>query len=89
MPQSTEIHQNQEQPELVLYYFQACPFCFRVLEVLKSLNLNVEMRDTRENPEYRQFLQDNVGKTQVPCLFVDGKPMHESMDIIRYLKSIS
>jgi glutathione S-transferase len=26
-----------------------------------------------------------TGKTQVPCLVIDGKPMHESEDIKQYL----
>ncbi|MDU3117838.1 MAG: glutathione S-transferase N-terminal domain-containing protein, partial [Finegoldia magna] len=25
------------------------------------------------------------GQDQVPCLFIDGKPMYESMDIIKFL----
>ena len=26
------------------------------------------------------------GKQQVPCLFIDGKPLYESLDIIRWLE---
>ena len=26
------------------------------------------------------------GKMQVPCLFIDGNPMYESLDIIQWLK---
>ena len=27
------------------------------------------------------------GKQQVPCLFIDGKPMYESMDIVEWLRA--
>lgn len=27
------------------------------------------------------------GKTQVPCLVIDGKPLYESLDIIEWLKT--
>lgn len=88
-PPAVEAHQSIERPSMVLYYFPECPFCHKVLETLKTLNVNVELRNTRENPEYKNFLKETVGKTQVPCLFVNDQPMHESMDIIRYLRSIS
>ena len=26
------------------------------------------------------------GKRQVPCLFIDGKPLYESLDIIKWLE---
>ena len=83
-----EIHQAIEAPTLVLYYFPECPYCFRVLEAIKAADIDVELRNTRQNPDDRQFLLDTVGKTQVPCLFIDGNPMHESTDIIHYLQSI-
>ena len=84
-----EVHQTVETPTLILYYFPECPYCFRVLEALKSTHLKIEMRNVRQNPEYRSYLKETVGKTQVPCLFIDDEPMHESMAIIQYLKSIS
>lgn len=28
------------------------------------------------------------GQRMVPCLFIDGKPMYESSDIIAYLKDL-
>ena len=27
------------------------------------------------------------GKQQVPCLFIDGKPMYESLDIVEWLRA--
>ena len=40
-----------------------------------------------ESPEIRQELIAIAGKTQVPCLVVNGQPMHESDDIIIWLET--
>jgi len=46
----------------------------------------VELRDTRKDPANRQALIGLTGGTQVPCLVIDGKPMLESSDIIRWME---
>ena len=71
---------------MILYHFDSCPYCVKVRDVIKELNVELEMRDTRADDTYRQELLALAGKTQVPCLVIDGKPMHESDDIIDYLK---
>ncbi len=38
------------------------------------------------SPKDRQALLDVGGKTQVPCLVIDGKALYESNDIIEWLK---
>jgi len=75
------------KPELVLFQFPQCPFCAYVLAEIRRLNVDVELKNTRENPKHREELVKRTGKTQVPCLFIDGKPMHESSDIVAYLRS--
>ena len=70
----------------ILYHFEACPYCAKVRNAASELGLTLEMRDTRENNDYREELISLTGKTQVPCLVIDGEPMHESDDIIDYLK---
>ena len=70
---------------LILYQFEACPYCAKVRAIVKELGVELEMRDTRENDNYREELVAMTGKTQVPCLVIDGKPMHESDDIADYL----
>ena len=35
--------------------------------------------------EYKQRLIKDGGKMQVPCLFIDGRPMYESDDIAKWL----
>ena len=73
--------------KLELYYFPQCPFCAHVLHEIRNLEINVTLKDTRENPAYREELITLTGKTQVPCLVVDSKPMFESMEIVAYLRS--
>ena len=46
--------------------------------------IRMSMRDTLE-PGVKDDLIRIAGKGQVPCLIVDGVPMFESDDIIRFL----
>lgn len=71
---------------LVLYHFEACPYCAKVRSAAKELAVEMEMRDTRENGLHREELIQLTGKTQVPCLVISGEPMHESDDIVKYLQ---
>jgi len=75
-------------PNMILYYFEPCPFCQKVLLVIDELHLDekIEFRDTLEQPQFRDELVQLNGKTQVPCLVINGEPMLESDDIIAYLK---
>ena len=76
-----------EPRDLVLYKFDSCPYCLRVMRVVDQTKLPVELRDTRANPEAQQHLWDVTGRTQVPCLFIDGEPLFESRDISRWLRA--
>ena len=71
---------------LELYYFDECPYCQRVLKVMEELKISLTLKNTRKDPANRDFHQKTTGKTQVPYLYIDGKPMFESMDIINWLK---
>jgi len=71
--------------DLVLYYFPSCPFCQKVLRFINDSNIKVTLKNTSEKEEYRQELIKVGGKPQVPCLFIDGKPLYESDDIIDWL----
>ena len=73
--------------DLVLYKFDACPFCYRVQSGIEQMGLDVAMRDTRAEPGVREELYEKTGRTQVPCLFIDGKPLFESADILRWLEA--
>jgi glutaredoxin 3 len=73
--------------ELVLYMFPSCPYCQRVLRRAKELALALPLRDIRQDPQALQELQRVGGKTTVPCLFINGQPMYESLDIVRFLET--
>lgn len=74
--------------KLILYHFENCPFCDRVEEVIERLGIEdqIERRDILKEPKYRDELVNISGIKQVPCLIVDGKPLLESLDIIKFLE---
>lgn len=76
--------------DLTLYYFESCPFCIRVLRAMDLLGIEMNLRNVRQDPAYRQELVEGGGRSMVPCLRIDnpdGEPtwMYESADIIEYL----
>lgn len=73
--------------KLELFMFDTCPFCRRVLGYLEeSGRTDVELHDIHKSQADRERLIAVGGKEQVPCLFIDGAPMYESLDIIDWLK---
>jgi glutaredoxin 3 len=70
----------------VLYKFDSCPFCLRVMSYLKSQDITIPMRDTMRDPSASKELLAIGGKTQVPCLIIDGKALYESNDIITWFE---
>jgi len=78
---------STERPDLVLYKFDACPYCRRVARVIDELQLDIPARDTTLERGARAHLRDQTGRTQVPCLFIDGEPLFESADIIAWLRN--
>lgn len=75
--------------ELILYKYDSCPYCRRVMRVVDKLGLQgtIEYRDTRTDSKWRSDLRERTGRTQVPCLFIDGEAMFESADINDWLTS--
>ncbi len=71
---------------LTLYHSQSCSYCARVRDFLTKKKIDVPMKDTHQNPAYRDELIKIGGKAQVPCLVIDGKALYESMDIIEWFK---
>ncbi len=73
---------------LVLYEFEACPFCRKVREALSILDLDAEIRPCpKGGPTFRPEVVRRGGREMFPYL-VDpntGVEMYESDDIIRYL----
>ncbi|MCC6625321.1 MAG: glutathione S-transferase N-terminal domain-containing protein [Deltaproteobacteria bacterium] len=78
-----------QPPELlVLYNFEASPWCRRVREVLNELDLHHHVKNVAKASPHRAELVALGGKMQVPYL-VDpntGTAMYESADIVRYLE---
>lgn len=74
---------------LALYQYATCPYCHRVLRRLPDLGLvdAVKLRDVRADPTAMAELRAATGGSQVPCLFVDGEPLLESADILRWLEA--
>ena len=76
--------------KLELYKFDSCPFCRRVMKYIEqSGRTDVEYHDIHKSAADRERLIRDGGMEQVPCLFIDGKPMYESSDIIAWLKANS
>ena len=73
--------------KLELYKFDSCPYCRKVMRAIdRSGRTDIEMKDIHKNPSDRTTLILVGGKEQVPCLFIDGKPLYESDDIIQWLE---
>ena len=79
---------NSTVPELILYGRPSCPYCVRVDRVIEELDLEDKLtrRLTSYGSEWRDDLRSRTGSTQVPCLFIDGVPMFESLDIIDWMR---
>ena len=76
-------------PNLVLYGRPSCPYCARVDRAIQKLGIEdkITKRHTGSGTEWRADLRKRTGSTQVPCLFIDGEPMFESLDIIAWMKA--
>ena len=73
--------------KLELYKMDTCPFCRKVMNEIDRQGRNdIEMHDINRNPEDRETLIRVGGMLQVPCLFIDGKTMYESGDIVAWLR---
>ncbi|MBT8047141.1 MAG: glutaredoxin [Gammaproteobacteria bacterium] len=77
---------------LALYFMPSCPFCWNVLDVIKRLGLQVEMRDVTADRARRDELMEARGRPTVPVLRIyspggEERWMPESQDIVHYLQS--
>lgn len=84
--------EEREQPEelLILYGFEASPFCRKVREKLNELNLDYEQRNVAKKSTRRPELVERGGKMMVPYLIDPNKEreMYESDDIVAYLEEV-
>jgi glutaredoxin len=86
---------DKQTAGMILYHFEACPFCVKVRRKIQELGLNIETRDVRTNPQFEKELMEGGKEYQVPCLKIPadneraGSPvrwMYESSDINQYLE---
>lgn len=75
-----------KKPELDFYYFDACPYCQRVINVINKYKIKVNWIDIYSDMNALRKLIQITGTKMVPCLFIDGDPMHESLDIMAWLE---
>lgn len=73
--------------KLELYFFPQCPYCQIVESALRvtGLECNVTYYDIHDDVHNKERLVKLTGRSTVPCLVIDGKPMHESRDIAAWL----
>lgn len=74
-------------PLLELYYFDSCPYCQKVLNIINEHKIKVHYNDVHDDINILHKLHYITGSKTVPCLFINGNPMHESLDIINWLKA--
>ena len=77
------------EPTLELYYFPTCPYCQKVLRAADQLGIadRIALKNIHADAEANRTLLEVGGIGQVPCLFIDGKPLYESDDIVAWLRA--
>ena len=87
--QEGQLQVEEQTRQLALYQFKACPFCVKTRRTMHKLNLQIDLKDAKNNEQDRQSLLEQGGKIQVPCLRIqnDGKDvwLYESKAINQYL----
>lgn len=71
--------------DLQLYVKNGCPYCAKVEGFMEKNDIELPTHNISTSEDDLNFLVENGGKRQVPCLFVDGKAMYESDDIVFFL----
>lgn len=71
--------------EFELFIKPSCPYCKKVMRYMAVHTIEIPLSDITSNPEAAEKLIEVGGKRQVPCLFIDGKPLYESDDIVAWL----
>jgi len=56
------------------------------MRYLDKRNIKISMKDILENKTYKEELIRIGGKSQVPCLVIDGKALYESVDIVKWFE---
>ena len=78
--------EEEHRPILILYYKPTCSFSQKVLKFLEENDIELPLKNIDKDPKAKEELLHLGGKAQIPCLFIDGKALYESNDIIEWLK---
>jgi glutaredoxin len=73
------------EKDLVLYVKNLCPYCRKVTTFMDHKGIDIPIKDVDSDVDAMVELVTIGGKNQAPCLFIDGKPLYESDDIIAFL----
>lgn len=73
--------------ELELFMKPICPYCIKVMSFMEENGITVPLRNIEADEDAAKTLVTVGGKRQVPCLFIDGRPLYESGDIIEWLRA--
>ncbi len=81
---------DEQTTNIELYQFFGCPFCIKTRRMIRRLSLNIVTRNAQTiGSEFRDEMQRETGKVQVPCLKItkgdEVQWMFESNDISTYL----
>jgi glutathione S-transferase len=83
------LHAAVQPPKpIVLYDFEACPYCRKVREALTALHLDVEIRPCPKNGTRFRPEAERVGGKRMFPLLVDPNTdtvLYESVEIVAYL----
>ena len=75
--------------KLELFKRDTCPYCVKVQMFIEELGVEdqIEQLDITKDPAACERLIEVGGKQQVPCLFIDGRPLYESRDIMNWIEA--
>ena len=74
--------------KLELFIGTTCPYCHMVKKKKKKEGrTDIEFCNIDTSDAHMKRLVEVGGKEQIPCLFIDGKPLYESRDIVKWLRA--
>jgi glutaredoxin len=74
-----------QQRDLLLYMYTGCGYSYRVMRKAQQLGIELPIVDIHADADALRTLLDATGRRTVPCLFIDGEPLHESLVIMEWL----
>jgi len=81
---------DKQTKRLTIYQFEACPFCVKVRRFIRKNSLKINLKDAKNNKNYKFELVNEGGKHKVPCLRIEKTNtstewLYESTEIIKFL----